>query len=122
MLQNAALRLVVKRLAAGVAEWEVTEHEPRHATLLDDVAGGADDDGRDAVRFEVPGYQTHGLVADRSDTDQDRGVDLCLTHPLEDHGRVALDRLALAAHRWYAVELLSESADAARGGGFLQSQ
>ena len=66
MLDDAALRFIVVGLAAGVAEWKVAEGEPRHAALLNDVAGTAQEDRWDTVRFEVPGDQTHGLVTDRS--------------------------------------------------------
>src|SRR5258708_6173139 len=59
-LERLRLRLRVERLARGVAERKIAEEKPRHAAVLDDVLRRAHDHGRDAVRFEVAGDQTHG--------------------------------------------------------------
>jgi hypothetical protein len=39
--------------------------------MLDDVPAGADDDGRDTVLFKMSGCQTHGLMADGSQGDEE---------------------------------------------------
>ena len=45
---------------------EIGEDKARHAAVLNDVKGGADDDRRNAVGLQKSGNQTHGLVADGS--------------------------------------------------------
>src|SRR4029453_6562333 len=47
------LGLHVERLPRRIAERKVTEDEPRHAAVLDDVLRAPHDHGREAVRFEV---------------------------------------------------------------------
>jgi len=46
--------------------------------MLDDIPSTAHNDGGDAMRFEVPRSQTHGLVAHRSIGDQNGSIDLIL--------------------------------------------
>ena len=53
---------------------KIGEDKARHAAMLDDVARGPDHDSRNAIGFEVPGYQTHGLVADRSERREECGL------------------------------------------------
>ena len=71
---DPALHVTVKRLTARAAQWEVNEDEPRYAAMLDDVAGRSNDNGWDAVFFQMTCDQTHGLVADGSDRCQDGDV------------------------------------------------
>jgi hypothetical protein len=56
--------------------------------MLDDVTRAAEEDGRNALLFEVPRGQTPGLVADRSDRGEDRHVHPVLPHLLQDLRRV----------------------------------
>src|SRR5208282_5539427 len=88
--QDLALHRDVERLAARIAEREIGEHESRHARVFDDIACGAEEHGRDSIRFEVARYQTHGLVAYGSDGCQYRDVDLVLDTSAQHLGRVAL--------------------------------
>ena len=53
-------------LAARVAEREIREDKTRNSALLDYILRRADHYGGNAVDLQVPGDQTHGLVADRS--------------------------------------------------------
>jgi len=64
---DRSLHQRIIRLAAWVAEGEVRENETGHPALLDDIPRRADHDGRQTIRFKVPGDQTHGLVANRSE-------------------------------------------------------
>ena len=75
LLQHLALLGHVPRLAAGCAEREVDEQQARHGRGFDDVAGRGDHHGGNSVGFEVPGYQTHGLMADGSNWDQQGDID-----------------------------------------------
>lgn len=81
---DLALHVDDAGLAARIAEWKVDEHEPWDSGLLDDVAGTADDDGRNAGRFEMAGDQTHGLVTHRSKWDEQGNVDPVVAAPLRD--------------------------------------
>ena len=53
-------------MTAWVPQREIREDKARHTAVLHDIEGGADDDGRNTVGFQMSGYQTHGLVADGS--------------------------------------------------------
>ena len=74
-----SLHVGIPRVSAGVSQREVAENEAGHAAMLHDILGGADDDGGNAVGFEMTGDQTHGLVTDRSKRRQDRRLDLFLS-------------------------------------------
>ena len=64
--ENSMLMVGVKTTTARIAEREVKEDKPGYSTVLNNVLGGSEHDGRNAVRFEVTCNQTHGLVTDRS--------------------------------------------------------
>src|SRR6185436_9149744 len=52
--QDRALHIEVVRLASGVAQRKVAEDEARYGAVLDDIARAAEQNGRDAVGFQVP--------------------------------------------------------------------
>ena len=112
-VENGALLLYIKGVTAGIAQREVGEDEPGHAHVFHNVLRAPDDDGRNAVCFQVPGDQTHGLVADGSDTGYDRDINTVLPAHGQDLGRVALNRLALAAGGGGTVEARGDAANAA---------
>ena len=64
----------MERWAARVAKWKIGEEKSRDATMFDDVGGRSDDDRRNAIFFEVTGDQTHGLMANRSNWNEDYDV------------------------------------------------
>lgn len=66
-------------MTTRITQWKIREDETRHAAMLHDVLGGADDDGGNTVRFKMTGDQTHGLVTDRSKRGQNGRVDLLLS-------------------------------------------
>lgn len=78
------LHLDIEGTAAGIAKREVGKQEASDAAVFDDVPGTTDDHSGDAIRFEVSGNQTHGLVTDRSNRDEDGGIDRILLTPLQD--------------------------------------
>src|SRR5438270_11749286 len=73
-LQGEGLRGRVLGPARRIAQRKVAEQKARHAAIFDDVLGAAHDDGGDAVLFQMPCGQTHGLVAHRSIGDENSGV------------------------------------------------
>ena len=82
-------------MPARIAQWEIAEEKARHAAMFDDVPGRADDHGRDAVRFEMTGDQTDGLVADGSKCCENRRVDLVFAQSPQDLRCVVLVRLPM---------------------------
>src|SRR5205085_8789758 len=62
------------RLAKGATGGEVDEDRARRGYLLQDVAHRADDERRDAARFDAVGEETDGLVAVRSVGHEQRQV------------------------------------------------
>jgi len=97
---------------AGIAERKIGEDEPGHRALLDDVARAADDHRRRAGPFKLAGDQTHGLVADRSQWNEENGIQLVLLSPGVDDFGVGL-REPLAVDRWNRVEPFGQFPDAA---------
>lgn len=102
--RDGSLHPDVAWCSAGIPQWEVSEEEPGHAALLNDVARGAKYHRRYAVRFQVPGDQTHGLVAHRSEANQQCGIDTVLTAPAEQGRGINGVGLALTVRRGNAVE------------------
>ena len=111
----------VKRLAARASQRKVHEHEPRHATVLDDIARRADDDGRNAVFFQVSGNQTHGLVADGSNRCQDRDINFFPAANFQCGRRRRLQHELLAVAAIDVVEILRDRAYTPGFDKFLQS-
>ena len=64
---DRALHPGIPGLPAGVSQREVGKDEAGDAAFFHDVAGRTHDDGGHSVLFQVPGGQTHGLVANRSE-------------------------------------------------------
>ena len=98
------MRALILRAAARIAQGEIAEQKPRHADVFDDVLGASQDNRRDAVRFEVTGGQTHGLVTHRSNRDENDGVDLVFAHPRQELRAVLVEGGAMAAVGRSAVE------------------
>ena len=83
---DGPLHVRIARLAARIAERKVGKDKTRHPALLNNIAGRAEDDRRNAVRFKMSGDQTHGLVTHRSQGDQQGNIDPILMAEVE-HGR-----------------------------------
>jgi hypothetical protein len=75
--------------SAGATERVVEEDAAGREHRGGDVAGAGEGHGGDPVGLEVPGDQTHGLMADRSDGHEERGVHLVFAQLGEDLGGVA---------------------------------
>jgi hypothetical protein len=101
---NGRLHLHVERRTARIAQRKVSEQEPGNGALLDYIPSRTHDDRRDAGLFQVPGDQTHGLVAHRSEGDEDRRVHRIFAAEPQHLRRVDVVRLALAVLCWDAVE------------------
>ncbi len=74
----------VVRSAARIAEWEIGEQETGDTALFDDITGAPNDDGGKTDLLQVAGNQTHGLVTDRSEGNQQHQVDTVLAAPATD--------------------------------------
>lgn len=99
--------------ATGVSEREISGQEARYAAVLDDVARRADDHSRNARRFERPCDQTHGLVADGSERNEQRNVNAVFATAGHDRRRVLLDGAALRVLGRCAVEMRPQRAEPA---------
>lgn len=101
---NGRLHRNVVGGAAGIPEREVGEKEPGDSALLDDVPRRTHNNRGDTGLFEMPGDQTHGLVAHRSEANQQCGIDTVLTAPAEQGRGINGVGLALTVRRGNAVE------------------
>ena len=79
--------------------------------MLDDVPAGTDDNGRDTVFFKMSGCQTHGLMAYRSQGDEEGGVSTVCDQAAEDFWSVVLNRLPMAIIGRYTVKMLGQTSD-----------
>ena len=112
---DGPLHVLISRLAARIAERKVGKDKARHPALLNDIARRAEDDRRNAVRFEMPGDQTHGLVTHRSQGDQQGNIDPVLTTEVE-HGRgILVDSPPRTIDRGHAVKARRQAAEPAFG-------
>ena len=113
LLNDAGLRLLLKGRPTWVAKRKIGEEKSRNAAMFDNVAGGSDDDRRNAVFFKVTGDQTHGLVANRSDGNEERRVRMSSNDAAQNFRCVGFFREAMAVHRRYAMEFLGQAAEQA---------
>jgi hypothetical protein len=88
--QDRTLHFRVPRLSAGIPQWKVREYETGNATFFNYVFSATHDHCGDTIGLQMPRYQTHGLVTNRSKRRKKHGVDTVLTAPLKDLGGVAL--------------------------------
>ena len=65
----------IERSPRRMTQRVVQKHGARRASRFNDVERARHAQGRGTVRFEVPGYQTHGLMADGSHRDKEHSVD-----------------------------------------------
>lgn len=101
--ENTPLLFCVARWADGIAEREIGEGESRNPDLIDDVSGGAEDEGRQSAFFEMASGQTDRLVTDRSKGNEDGEVHSVGSKHRENLGGPGL-RTALAVDRRDANE------------------
>src|SRR6185312_11653230 len=100
-------------MTARIAKREIGKEEAGNTAIFDDVPGRSDDNRRNAVRFEMSGDQTHGLVADGSKRTEERAVGAVVAQPLQDLRRNILGRAALAVLGRHAVEARREPGEQA---------
>ena len=77
----------IERSPRRMTQRVVQKHGARRASCFDDVERARHAQGRGTVRFEVPGYQTHGLMADGSRRDQQGRIDLLGLKPCDELGK-----------------------------------
>ena len=94
----------VPRFANGIAEREIGENEACDPDFFDNVPRTAHDNCREAIFFQMTGDQTHGLVAHRSKSGQENGIEAVFATPIENLRRVSLQRSYLAVIRRHAIE------------------
>ena len=99
-----ALHRRVPGLATGIAEGKIAEEKTSHAAFLHNISGATNDDGWDAVRFQMPCDQTHGLMTDGSQRHQQGNVHPILSTPTENGRRILLACAALTIGGWHTVE------------------
>lgn len=99
--QYRLVTLAIVRRAEGTADRMVDERSARRDDFAHDVVGRADDQGRNAARFDDVGDETDGLVAERSVGDEQSEVDARFRELVRQRGsKLVLDAfmLAHAAH------------------------
>lgn len=112
---DSPLHILISRLAARIAERKVGKDKARHPALLNNIAGRAEDDRGNAVRFEMPGDQTHGLVTHRSQGDQQGNIDPILATKVE-HGRgILMNGPPRTIDSGYTVKARRQAAEPAFG-------
>jgi hypothetical protein len=104
---DVVLHSLIPRFAAGVAEWEINEQKTRDATFFNDVSTRADNNGWNSRGFQMSCNQTHGLVTDRSQRDEDCDINVVFPHPTFNLRRVLLFVQTLAVICWRAIESLA---------------
>ena len=116
---DSSLHVLVARLATRIAEGKVGKDKTRHAALLDNIARRAEDDCGNALRLQMSGDQTHGLVTHRSQGDQQGNIDPILTTEVEDGRGILVHSLAHTIDRGYAIEARRQAAEPAFGHVFI---
>ena len=106
--QSQINHLLLHRFVTRNAEWitkrEIGKQESRYRAVSDDIQGRADDDGRDTVFFESSRGQTHGLMADGSERDEEGDISAVFPASLQYFRRIAVQCAPLTVLGGYAVE------------------
>ena len=101
---NRQLLIAVTGFTAGVAEWEIHVQIAGYTAGFDNIKGRANNRGRNAIGFQMSGYQTHGLVTDRSQRNKQRQIYLILLTQFKDARRIGLPGVALAVFGRNTIE------------------
>ena len=89
------LHFVVNRCAERDSNGEIDMWLARDPYMLNYVHRAADHDRRNAAGFQVAGNQTHGLVANRSQGNQNGDIHLVFLHLTQNDRRILFDGLPL---------------------------
>ena len=100
--------------AERIAEWQVSKQETRHAAVGNDVQCRADDHGGQAIGFQVTGGQTDGLMAHRSERDEEGEVRLILPAATQDLRGIPFECPTLAVFGGQTVKAVGQAAQLAR--------
>jgi len=95
-IHDRALHLFIPGFAARVSQGKVCEKKARNAAFFYNIPGRPDNHRGDIIFFEMPGYQTHGLMADRSESWKNQGIHAILPAKLKDLRRRFLAGFTLA--------------------------
>ena len=79
----------------------------RHPNVFDNIDRRANDERWNALGFELPCNQTHGLVANGSQRDKERDIDRVFSTQAEDLRRVDLFGVTLRIVGRHRVEALA---------------
>ena len=109
--QRFSLRVRIEGFASGMSQRKVTEPEPRHTGIFDNVFGASHDHCGDAVLFKVAGDQTDRLMAHRSCGHQQRDLGRQCAADRQCVRRVLFRRYALTSVGWNADQLIVELAN-----------
>ena len=112
---DGPLHVRITRLAARITERKIGKDKTRHPALLNNIAGRAEDDRGNALRFEMPGDQTHGLVTHRSQGDQQGNIDPILATKVEDGRGILVNSPPRTIDRGHAVKARRQAAKPAFG-------
>lgn len=85
--RDPRLPLYVKRLSGLVSEGKVDEGGARRFDGRGDIEGGRERDGWNTGLFDGAGEQSHGLVAQLSDRNQEGRIDLECPQPPDEMRR-----------------------------------
>ena len=81
--------------------------------MFNDISGRPKNNRWHSISFEVPGDQTHGLMADRSQRNEKRDVGTVLETTIKDFWSVCFHRSAMTVFSWSAIKVCANGTDAA---------
>ena len=79
--------------------------------MLNDIARRSQDDSWNSISFQVPGDQTHGLMADGSQRYEKRDIGLVLSATIEEFWSVGFHRSAMTVFSWCAIKVCANGTD-----------
>lgn len=103
-IHNGALHDPVARFPARIAEGKIDKEKTGDTALLDNVARRSHHHRCNAIVLQMPGYQTHGLMAHRSKGGKEHRVHIVFLCPLEKLRGMPFDRPALAVVGGHTVK------------------
>jgi hypothetical protein len=87
LCEDCPLLDTIERLSKGMAEWPAQENGPRRLHLHSIFPHNRDPYGRNADPFDLPLYQSQGLIAYASTGCEQHGINPCCLQPPGHLGR-----------------------------------
>ena len=109
------------RFPARIAKRKIAKHKARYTTLFHNIACRSNHNRWDTVCFQMAGCQAHGLMANRSQRNQQRHINIIFATQIENQRRMFCFGHTLAKLRRHTIKTWRQTPNAPVCNKFIES-